>query len=350
MKKRRYFKRRKEALKYTTFKFNGAKIIGALLDDHLVDVQRAYALYLSEQEKDNQADEIARVIIPGDFTEFLEAGKRSWEAAKTAYNYVKDMDKETLGINEEYIFYPLKKVKIVEPFRPKSILAPGPELEDPSDKNMHNYIEFYLKSEHAIIGPGEPIKKESESVGRIDFEPELALVIGKKGRFLNEEDILDHVFGYTIVNDVYSIDKLQVGWEGTMFHVRYGEGASFDNSAPIGPWVVTKDEIEDPENLTLRKYVNGELVDERNTSQLLRKVREFASYCSTFLTLQPSLMISTGYPNGPVFGKDSDGKPVIKDLRENPRYLNAGDRVTCEIEGIGKLDNPVIELDRGNVK
>ena len=123
------------------------------------------------------------------------------------------MDKETLGINEEYIFYPLKKVKIVEPFRPKSILAPGPELEDPSDKNMHNYIEFYLKSEHAIIGPGEPIKKESESVGRIDFEPELALVIGKKGRFLNEEDILDHVFGYTIVNDVYSIDKLQVGWK-----------------------------------------------------------------------------------------------------------------------------------------
>ena len=163
-------------MKYTTFKFNGAKIIGALLDDHLVDVQRAYALYLSEQEKDNQADEIARVIIPGDFTEFLEAGKRSWEAAKTAYNYVKDMDKETLGINEEYIFYPLKKVKIVEPFRPKSILAPGPELEDPSDKNMHNYIEFYLKSEHAIIGPGEPIKRKANLLAESTSNPNWRLL------------------------------------------------------------------------------------------------------------------------------------------------------------------------------
>ena len=93
---------------------------------------------------------------------------------------------------------------------------------------------------------------------------------------------------------------------------------------------VTKDEIEDPENLTLRKYVNGELVDERNTSQLLRKVREFASYCSTFLTLQPSLMISTGYPNGPVFGRTRMVSRLLR-FKRNPRYLNAGDRVTCEI-------------------
>ncbi|HHW01334.1 MAG TPA: fumarylacetoacetate hydrolase family protein [Thermoanaerobacterales bacterium] len=337
-------------MKYATFKFNGMKMIGALLDEYLVDVQRAYALYLKEVEKDNQADEMARVLIPDDFIEFLEAGEKSWEAAKTAYNFVKDMDKETLGINEEYIFYPLKNVKILEPLRPRTIMAPGPELEDPSDKSMYNYIEFYLKSEHAVVGPGVPIIKESKFTGRIDFEPELALVIGKRGRFLDRENVLDHVFGYTIMNDVYSIDRLVVGWEGTMFHVRYGEGASFDNSAPIGPWIVTKDEIENPENLTLRKYVNGELVDERNTSQLLRSVREFASYCSTYFTLQPGLMIATGYPNGLVFGKDSNNRPVIKDLRKSPRYLNADDRVACEIEGIGRLENLVIEFDGGNSK
>mgnify|MGYP001183354800 CR=1 FL=1 len=329
-------------MKYTTFKFNGQSKIGALLDDYLVDVQSAFALYLKEVEKDNQADQMSKVIIPNCFTEFLESGERSWEAAETAYNYVKLKDKDTLGINEEFLFYPLSDVKLQAPIKPKTIMCAGPNLESPEDPLMHNYLEFFLKAQDTVIAPNEAIIKD-KSVGRINCVPELALVFGKRGRFLDKDNVLDNVFGYTILNDVFSVDRLVVGWEGTMFHVRYGEGASFDTTAPIGPWVVTKDEIENPENLTMKKYVNGKLIEETNTKELLRSVKEFASYCSTYFTMQPEILISTGNPEALKFGVNEEGIPVLKDLRRNPTYLEAGDIVECEIEGIGRMQNPVIE-------
>lgn len=328
-------------MKYTTFKFNGQCKIGALLDEYLVDVQRAYALYLKEVEKDEQASDIANIVIPNDFVEFLEAGENSWVAAKEAYNYVKSMDKESLGINEEFLFYSLNNVKIQAPIRPKTVICPGPDLEKPEDSNMHKYLEFFLKAQDTVIAHNDCIIKE-ESVGKINFVPELALVFGKKDRFIDKENILDNVFGYTILNNVYSVDKLAVGWEGTMFHVRYGEGASFDTTAPIGPWIVTKDEIEDPENLIMKKYINNHLIEETNTKDLLRSVKEFVSHCSTFLTMQPEILISTGNPEGPKLGLDKNNRPVVKDLRENPTFLNVGDKVACEIEGIGKIENSVI--------
>ncbi len=329
-------------MKYSTFKFNGQYKIGALLDDYLVDVQRAYALYLKEIEKDNQADEMAKAIIPNSFTNFLAAGKRSWEAARKSYEYVKKMDKDILGINEEFIFYSLEDIKLQLPIKPKTIICAGPGLEKPEDNKMHNYLEFFLKAQDTAIGPNAAIVKD-KALGRINCVPELAIVFGKNGRFLEDDNILDHVFGYTILNNVYSVDRLVVGWEGTMFHMRYGEGASFDTSASIGPWIVTKDEIDDPENLIMKKYINGELIEETSTADLLRSVKEFASYCSTYLTMQPEILISTGNPMGPKLGIDKEGEPVIKDLRENRTYLNAGDIVTCKVEGIGELNNPVIE-------
>ncbi|MGM0437931.1 MAG: fumarylacetoacetate hydrolase family protein [Bacillota bacterium] len=330
-------------MKYGTFKFNGRKRIGAVCGNYLVDVQRAYALYLDQKEDDGQADEMAKALIPADFGEFLNSGEKAWEAARKGFEFVKDLEKNILGINEEFIFYNLDDVKILKPYQPKTIMCAGPELEDPENKDMHDYIEFYLKSSHTVIDPGEAIYYEGDHTGRIDCEPELALVMGKKGRFLDEDNVLDHVFGYTVLSDVYSLDRLQVGWEGTMFHVRYGEGESFDNSAPLGPWVVTKDEIENPENLKLKKYVNGELVAESNTSDLLRSVKEFASYCSTFFTMTPDILISTGNPDGVVFGTDDKGVPVIKDMRENPVQLKPGDEVICEVENIAELKNPVVD-------
>lgn len=329
-------------MKYTTFKFNGQSKIGALLNEYLVDVQSAFALYLKEAEKDDQADQMSKVIIPNCFTAFLESGERSWEAAKTAYNYVKLKDKGTLGINEEFLFYSLNDVKLQAPIKPKTIMCAGPNLENPEDELMHNYLEFFLKSQDTVIAPNAPIIKD-KSVGRINCVPELALVFGRRGRFLDKDNVLDNVFGYTILNDVFSVDRLVVGWEGTMFHVRYGEGASFDASAPIGPWIVTKDEIENPEKLVMKKYVNGKLVEETNTKDLLRSVREFASYCSTYFTMQPEILVSTGNPESLKFGVNEEGKPVLKDLRKNPTYLEAGDKVVCEIEGIGRIENPVIE-------
>jgi 2-keto-4-pentenoate hydratase/2-oxohepta-3-ene-1,7-dioic acid hydratase in catechol pathway len=293
-------------------------------------------------EKDEQACAMANAIIPDNFTVFLEAGERSWEAARTAYNYVKSKDKNTLGINEEFLFYALKDVKLQAPIKPKTIMCAGPELENPGDPLMHNYLEFFLKAQDTVIAPNAAIIKD-KSVGRINCVPELALVFGKRGRFLDKNSVLDNVFGYTILNDVFSVDRLVVGWEGTMFHVRYGEGASFDTTAPIGPWVVTKDEIVNPENLAMKKFVNDKLVEETNTKDLLRSVTEFASYCSIYFTMQPEILVSTGNPEALKFGVNEEGRPVLKDLRKNPSYLEAGDKVVCEIEGVGRIENPVIE-------
>jgi len=334
-------------MKLVTFKFNGQLKIGAVLqDNYVLDLQRAYALYLAKEEQDLQADGMAQALIPGDMVEFLRGGQLAQEAAQKAYDYAKEQEHSLLGINEEWLFYSLEDVKLLAPLQPLTVIGAGPGLEEPNNQQMHSYIEFYLKSEHTVVGPGAPILYLPEQAQNFDCTVELGVIIGKPGRHIPEDKVMDHIYGFTVAHNVYC-EKLQVGWEGTMFHVRYSEGTSFDNACPTGPWIVTKDEVGDPDNLNMLLYVNGKVRDKLNSKDLLRGVKEFVSYCSTFITLEPGLLILSGSSNGPVLGKDADGRPVIKDLRKNPAYLKPGDVVRSVIENVGELENPVVEWKGG---
>ena len=309
--------------------------------DRVYDAQACYARYLKDVEEDNQADKVSSVLIPDDMVSFLRAGERSVQAAKQGVSYVAEKGSDLLGVNEEWLYYDLNEVKLLPPLQPQTVMCAGPNVEDPADPLLMRHIEFFLKSSHTIVGPNQEIIIDTEISDKYDVQVELGVVIGKPGRYIPEDQVMDHIFGFTIVHNVINRARMQVGWEGWMWHNRYGEGASFDNSAPIGPWIVEKNDIPDPENVELKKYINDELVETHNTRDLLRSVKQFVSYCSNFFTLEPGLFISTGSPGGWVLGRDGQGNPLLKPGKHPDRFLKEGDRVKGVISGIGSLENPV---------
>ena len=180
----------------------------------------------------------------------------------------------------------------------------------------------FAKYANTVIGHMHPIVLPKNSV-KPDYEAEFAVVIGKTGRHIPEANWRDYVFGYTIVNDVSARDfQLQTS-QWTM-------GKTFDTFAPMGPVIVTADEIEDPHKLAISLTLNGELMQDSNTSNLIFGVPQLIAFLSSVMTLQPGDIISTGTPAGVGFA------------RKPPRWLKPGDEVAIEVQGIGRLVNPVI--------
>jgi 2-keto-4-pentenoate hydratase/2-oxohepta-3-ene-1,7-dioic acid hydratase in catechol pathway len=180
----------------------------------------------------------------------------------------------------------------------------------------------FAKFPTAVIGPGAPIVLPKAST-RPDYEAEMAVVIGKGGRHIPEANWREHVFGYTILNDVSARDFQMATSQWTI-------GKTFDTFAPIGPAIVSADEIEDPHNLAISLELSGEIMQQSNTSNLIFKVPQLIAHLSSVFTLEPGDIIATGTPSGVGFA------------RTPPRYLKAGDEVRVRVEGLGELYNPVV--------
>lgn len=190
--------------------------------------------------------------------------------------------------------------------------------------------QLFLKPASAIIGDGDEIVIGSQN-RTVGWETELAVVIGRRGRNIKAEDAYDHVFGYTILNDV-SERGLNSRVENRTKREMDGffdwlAGKWFDGFAPSGPWIVTADEIADPHNLEIKLTVNNRIRQQGNTRDMIFRIPEQIAYASSIMTLEPGDIISTGTPVGAGVGGD-------KSLRD-------GDELVCEIEGIGKLRNKV---------
>ena len=179
---------------------------------------------------------------------------------------------------------------------------------------------------------------------KLDYEVELAVVIGKPGRHIPAERALEHVFGYTVANDVTARDRQAVPHPEGGFEYRLGPGKNFDTCAPIGPWIVTRDEIEDPQALGLRTYVNGDLRQSNSTAKMIWDVATLVSFFSDFYTLQPGVLIETGTPGGTAWATDPEigGRPYAREDVTRAGYMQPGDVVTVEIDGIGSLTNPIV--------
>lgn len=182
---------------------------------------------------------------------------------------------------------------------------------------------FFTKPLTAVIGPDESIPLFSEISQAIDYEVELAIVIGKAGRNIKLEDAYDHVFGYTIVNDVTARD-VQRRHGG-----QYFKGKALDGSCPVGPSIVTADSIENPHDLGIRLWVNGELRQDGNTRDMIFDIPALIASLSEGLTLEPGDIVATGTPSGVGYAMDP------------PCFLGDGDTVVCEIDHIGRLQNTV---------
>jgi 2-keto-4-pentenoate hydratase/2-oxohepta-3-ene-1,7-dioic acid hydratase in catechol pathway len=183
---------------------------------------------------------------------------------------------------------------------------------------------FFLKSCNTIIGPGDKIVLPPNST-QVDYEAEFAVILGKSGSRIPEDKAYDYVAGYMILHDVSARD-LQFSDK------QWFRGKSCDTFAPTGPWIVTKDEVPDPHNLRISLTLNGETMQDSNTSNLIFKVPFLVSYLSQSITWEPGDLISTGTP------------PGVGVFRKPPVFLKPGDRVSVTVERLGTLTNPVVGL------
>lgn len=220
--------------------------------------------------------------------------------------------------------YALSDIRVEVPLRhPSKVVAIGQNYMDhcrECNAPIPTRPIVFAKFPSSLIGPTDDIQWCSELTQQVDWEAELGVVIGKAARHVPEETALDYVFGYTVINDVSARD-LQ-GGDG-----QWVRGKSLDTFCPMGPGIVTADEIPDPQDLDVRCWVNGMVMQDSNTLEMIFNVRYLISFLSRAFTLNPGDVISTGTPHGVGVGRD----PQI--------FLQDGDVVEVEVERIGRLRN-----------
>jgi 2-keto-4-pentenoate hydratase/2-oxohepta-3-ene-1,7-dioic acid hydratase in catechol pathway len=243
----------------------------------------------------------------------------AWDKAKAA------VEKFVAGAPQEAVS-DVASVTLLAPIpRPQKLICVGLNYRDhaiESNMEIPKVPTIFNKFATSVIAPGENIvlPKNSE---KPDYEAEFAFVIGKGGRHIAADRWQDHVFGYTIVNDVSARDFQMATTQWLM-------GKTFDTFAPMGPWIVTADEIADPHSLDIKMTINGEVLQNSNTRELIFRIPDLVAYLSSAFTLEPGDIVSTGTPAGVGFGH----KP--------PRWLKVGDECVISVQGIGELRNPVV--------
>lgn len=293
----------KHIMRFVTFKFNGREKTGILSDDR-ISVISSEGLYPNLTMTN---------LIKG-FNNAL------------AYEITK------LKNSDDQI--PLNKIELLSPIPnpPRGVICLGKNYMDhirevakaiDRESIVPKYPIYFSKIVDRCPGHNGNIPSHKELTDSLDYEAELAVIIGKEGRNIPAEEADDYIFGYTILNDVSVRDAQRR-------HSQWFKGKSFDGSCPIGPWIVTKDEFKLPVELDIKSYVNGELRQNSNTRELIFDIPYVISDFSKGITLMPGDIIATGTPAGVGMGFDP------------PKYLSAGDVVECYIENIGSLINKVI--------
>ncbi|MGY6274295.1 fumarylacetoacetate hydrolase family protein [Methylomonas sp. MgM2] len=278
-------------MKLTSFIHNNTIKIGSVLDGQIADGSS----------------------IAADMSAFLSKG----EAAISAMQGLMDSGQPLI---------PMSEVRLVAPIpRPGKFLGIGLNYADhigETGRERPEHPMFFTKQSTCVIGPGQAIHCPAISE-KVDYEGELGIVIGKRCKRVSAESAREFIAGYTICNDVTVRDWQHRSPTWTL-------GKSFDTHGPMGPWIVTSDEIVDPHRLSLETWVDDELRQNANTGQMLFNCYEIVAYLSQAMTLEPGDVISTGTPAG-------------VGVKMTPRgYLKPGQTVCVKIEGIGSLSNPVI--------
>lgn len=314
-------------MKFVRYDRNGALRLGVLDGDSVIDLL------------DAAPGGVAAGMLAAfaDMTRLIAAGNEAIRLAKAA---LRSAGKAARS--------PLADVKLFAPLAPALILCSGENYWDHREEKpqvTRKDPEFFLKTGLGVIGQGDAIVCDPRVTRKLDYETELLIVIGKAGRHIPASRALEHIWGYTVMNDVTARDRqVTLRADGSSVY-NLGPGKNFDTCAPIGPAIVTADEVGDPQRLALRTYVNGELRQSNTTEKMIWTCAQLVEFFSTFITLQPGVVISTGTPGGTAWGTDAElggRKPMRRDVVTAGGYLKPGDEVVCEIEGVGRLVNRVV--------
>jgi 2-keto-4-pentenoate hydratase/2-oxohepta-3-ene-1,7-dioic acid hydratase in catechol pathway len=306
--------------------------VGAIDGDEVVDASRAIEL-----TRPLSALEAAMLH---DMVPLIEGGPRALDLVDEAI---------AVSRRKEGARHKLANVRLLAPLTPGLVLASGGNYKDHRDEKDEAPLagkepEYFFKTPRSVIGPEDFIERDPRVTKKLDYEVELAVIMGKRGRHIPHERALDHVFGYTILNDVTARER-QVRFrpDGSYFY-EAGSSKNFDTSTPMGPYILTADELPDPQSLSLKTYVNQELRQNNSTSNMIFSAAYLVHFFSTFLTLYPGYTIATGTPGGTAWGGDKElgGRPYTRnDVVRAKDYLQVGDVVRCEIERLGVLRNTV---------
>ena len=283
-------------MRLVRFQSGGATHIGAVEDGEILDLSAAGLPYAT-------------------MLDLIGAGDAGLDAARAAAGRAS----ARIGLDRSLLRPPIEK--------PGKYLAIGmnyqKHLEEADRLGVarSKHQVWFNKQTTCLNGPFDPVDPGVSE--QLDYEVELGLVIGKPAKGVSADDACSHIFGYFVANDVSARD-----WQ---FHSpTFTMGKSFDTHGPIGPWIVTADEIADPQNLDLRCYVNGALRQSSNTALMIHKVADQIAYLSTAFTLEAGDLIATGTPEGVGVGM------------EPQCFLQSGDVVRCEVEGIGTIENTIL--------
>jgi acylpyruvate hydrolase len=345
-------------LKLIAFKIHTEQRFGAIVGDKIVDLNSAYTLMLKETKGIDYARRLASAVIPPSLTGFLESGEEGLNAAKSVFAWLESKSKDLTGVEEEKIFLNTEEVRIGPPVPyPGKIYCAAVNYYDHATESIKDPVErkkeidrlkslnlkvadCFQKQPSLVVGPTAPIIKPKVSE-RLDYECELAVVIGKKGKDIPPEKVYEHIAGYTILIDVSFRDQ------GFPRDVEFGlfkrdtnwtKGKGMDNACPIGPCIVTSDEIKDPFNpaLTLITRVNGKTRQNGSVENMIIKIPNLVSYMSRGATLKPGDLIATGTCGGVASSWGPEG------------FLKVGDVLECEIQPIG-VQKHIVIADTGPI-
>ncbi|GGK22257.1 ureidoglycolate lyase [Caldalkalibacillus thermarum] len=309
-------------MKLVTFSFNGLTRVGALVDQQVVDLNAAYTALLADKGEASPVL-VAQAMVPSEMLTFLERGEAALAEAKKAMDYA--LGSPGSGLNGARLIYAVDEVKLKAPIpRPGKLVCVGLNYVDHCEETGMDIPKspvIFSKYANAVVGPDDAILLPPNS-DQVDYEAELAFVIGKKAKQVSESEAMAYIAGYTIINDVSARD-IQLG-DG-----QWVRGKSPDSFAPMGPVLVTRDEIEDPHQLDIKLHLNGETMQDSNTKNLIFNIPYILSYLSQSMTFEPGDVIATGTP------------PGVGMSREPQVFLKDGDEVIVEVEKIGKLRNVV---------
>ena len=285
-------------MRLVSFRRGGDVRLGAELDGGIVDLNQASA------------------AVPTDILELLEGGEDALARAREALELAAGREDLRLSAAELELLPPV-------PRPPKIICVARNYAAHAAEANVEllEYPNLFIRFPQSLIPDGAPIIVPTVSRD-VDWEAELAVIVGRPGKHVAAADALDYVAGYSIFNDVSMRDwQLRVP--------QFGAGKNFDGSGPFGPALVTKDEVPDPHALDIELRLNGELMQSASTGDMVFSIGDLIEHISSFTTLEPGDVIATGTPAGVGF------------KRKPPRFLEPGDTVRIEIEHVGVLENPV---------
>lgn len=305
-------------MKLYTFEIGQQRRLGLEWAGQLIDLNVAYELCSS-----SLAEPPTLRVLPPDMAAFVRLGSVAMEAASQVLAFVKKRPAVPVGAQ---MIYPFDAVTIRAPLRPGKILCSGinyrGHMEENPGAKMPEEPFFFSKLPSAVIGPGEAIVKPRQTE-QLDYEVEFAVVIGKRMKAVPEGEVMGGVFGYTLLHDVSARDVQFKDNQITL-------GKNFDTFCPIGPCVVTADELANPGAVRLRSVLNGKTMQDSSTADWVFPLPRLLSFLSGVMTLEPGDVISTGTPAG------------VGVFQKPPVFMKAGDVVAIEAEGIGRLENPVV--------